>query len=388
MIGNALRRSGLWRQLPVWVCVLGGLLGCANPPQPDPGADAAPATTLSTASDRWVLSPGYYWQAARGHLRLMAEARAVSDWLADADTPPALKAQLVRAQAVRAFASDTLRLPRNSSYTRYVRLPGRAVVWNVVAAPADAMVLQRWCFPVTGCVGYQGFYDEGAARAHAASLPQDWDVAVYPVVAYSTLGWTNWLGGDPLLSSFMAFPEGEWARLVFHELAHQAVYVSGDTRFNESFATAVERLGGQLWLAQTDPATQAAYQVFDQRRRAFRALLREARADLAQAYRSPETAQRLAGKAAVLARVRERYQTLRAGWGGYAGYDAWLGQLNNALLALQGDYEDLVPGFEVLYRLQGHDFARFLEAVNALARLPVMERHQRLEAWASEGEAS
>ena len=76
--------------------------------------------------------------------------------------------------------------------------------------------------------------------------------------AYSTLGWLNWLGGDPLLSTFIQYPQGELARMIFHELAHQVVYVKDDTAFNESFATAVERLGSSAWLAsQANPAVQA-----------------------------------------------------------------------------------------------------------------------------------
>lgn len=355
-----------WCLWGVW-WVLAALTGCATPTPP--------------AEERWVLNPAYYWQAVRGHLGVVAAARPLTGWLTDPATPEPLKARLARAQAVRAFASDTLHLPRNNSYTRYAQLPGRAVVWNVVAAPADALVLHRWCFPVAGCVGYQGFYNEADARAHAASLPPTWDVAVYPVVAYSTLGWGNVLGGDPLLSTFMAYPEGEWARLVFHELAHQAVYVPGDTRFNESFATAVERLGGALWLAQADPDTQAAYAAFDQRRQAFRALLGDARAQLWVAYQGADPAQRLRDKTRVLEGVRQRYQALKQGWGGYAGYDAWVAQLNNALLALQADYSDLVPGFEALYHQNGQDFARFLAAAGDLARLPPDQRLQRLRQW-------
>jgi hypothetical protein len=73
-------------------------------------------------------------------------------------------------------------------------------------------------------------------------------VHVYGVPAYSTLGWFNWLGGDPLLNTFIRWSEPELAGLVFHELAHQLLYVQDDTAFNESFATAVQRLGTQQWL--------------------------------------------------------------------------------------------------------------------------------------------
>jgi predicted aminopeptidase len=99
--------------------------------------------------------------------------------------------------------------------------------------------------------------------------PHNWhskglEVEVYGVPAYSTLGYMNWAGGDPLLSTFIAWPEGEFVRLLFHELAHQVVYAPGDTLFNESFATAVERLGSAQWLA-TQSTPQARQAFADQR---------------------------------------------------------------------------------------------------------------------------
>jgi predicted aminopeptidase len=39
---------------------------------------------------------------------------------------------------------------------------------------------------------------------------QGLEVSVYGVPAYSTLGWTNWLGGDPLLNTFIGWPEAIW----------------------------------------------------------------------------------------------------------------------------------------------------------------------------------
>ena len=186
----------------------------------------------------------YLVQSASGHIKIMQAARPVDDWIADDSTPPALKKRLQMAEQIRRYASSALLLPDNASYHRYAQLPRRAVVWNVVAAPAYSLTLQTWCFPVTGCIGYRGYFDEQDAQAQATALrDQGLEASVYGVPAYSTLGWTNWLGGDPLLSTFINYPQGELARMIFHELAHQVLYVKDDTAFNESFATAVERLG-------------------------------------------------------------------------------------------------------------------------------------------------
>ncbi len=328
---------------------------------------------------------GYYWQSLSGHVDLMWRARPIDDWLADAGTPGALKDRLLLARRLRAFAVSELDLPDNASYHRYADLGRNAAVYNVVAAPALSLRLQTWCFPVAGCVGYRGYYREADARAFAAGLDRGLEVAVYPVPAYSTLGWMNWAGGDPLLNTFIRQPEGELARLLFHELAHQVVYAKDDTTFNESFATAVERLGVQRWLAQAStPGARVAYEAFDQRRRAFRGLTASVRARLLAVYgdASLDDAAKLERKARVMAEFRREYEALKAFWGGFAAYDPWVARANNALLGAQGAYDQLVPGFEALFAREGRDFARFYDAVRTLAALPQAERHQRLQALA------
>jgi predicted aminopeptidase len=316
---------------------------------------------------------GYYWQSATGHLSLMRAARPLDDWLQDAQTPAALKTRLATAQRIRSFAVADLALPDNASYHRYADLGRRAVVYNVVAAPALSLTLNTWCFPVVGCVGYRGYFDEANARAFAASLPSELEVAVYPVPAYSTLGWTNWLGGDPLLNTFIGYPEGELARLVFHELAHQVLYVKNDTAFNESFATAVERLGGERWLKEhASEAARAEYAVFNARRQQFRALTRSTRSALQVVYEdgSASDTDKLRRKAEVMGKFHAEYDELKREWGGFRGYDAWVARTNNASFGAQAAYDDLVPGFTALFQREGNDFVRFYDAVRTLAEQP------------------
>ena len=347
-------------------------------------------------------SLGYYWQSVSGHMQMMNAARPVDDWLADAQTPEQLKQRLLLSQRIRSFAVDELKLPDNPSYRRYADLKRTSVVWNVVAAPELSLTLKTWCFPVAGCVGYRGYFDEADARAEARQLDaQDLETSVYGVPAYSTLGLMNWAGGDPLLSTFIRYPEGELARLIFHELAHQVVYAQGDTTFNESFATAVERLGGQRWLAaeseRGNNAAQSDYTAFDQRRREFRALTLATRRELAAIYQdnqnssensplAPETrAQaatnsiaKIAAKEEAMQRFRARYAELKTGWGGYAAYDPWVARANNAAFAAQAAYDELVPGFEALFEREGRSWPRFYDAVRRLASLSKNERHLAL----------
>src|SRR5512133_1507139 len=238
----------------------------------------------------WLAScadTGYYLQSIGGHLQMMKAARPIAQLLADERVAPTLKQRLLLAQRIRAFAVTDLQLPDNASYQRYADLQRRSAVWNVVATPEFSLTLKTWCFPVAGCVGYRGYFDEMQARTQALALKRDGlEASVYGVPAYSTLGWMNWAGGDPLLSTFIQYPEGELARMIFHELAHQVLYVKDDTGFNESFATAVERLGSARWLAlHGSPAARAEYAVFDGRRRQFRALLAHTRARLDDIYK-------------------------------------------------------------------------------------------------------
>ncbi|MDM0108296.1 aminopeptidase [Variovorax sp. J22R24] len=331
----------------------------------------------------------YYWQSASGHLGLMRAARPVDQWLEDPATSDALKAKLELTTRLRRFAVTDLGLPDNDSYKAYADLHRNAAVWNVVAASPHSLTLKTWCFPVAGCVGYRGYYDEAAAKAEAADLQaQGLETSVYPVPAYSTLGWMNWAGGDPLLSTFIGYPEGELARIVFHELAHQMLYVPGDTMFNESFATAVERIGGARWLkTHASEAARLEYAQFDARRQQFRALTAETRRALQDIYTSKEAQAKDwetvdARKKAAMEEFRQRYAALRAGWTGprQGAYDGWVARANNATFGAQAAYDELVPGFEALFEREGEDWPRFYAAVKQLSKLPKDGRDQALRA--------
>ena len=333
----------------------------------------------------------YYWQSVQGHARLLQAARPLDEWIANESTPAPLRARLQLAQRARHFAVQELGLPDNASYRSYADLGRSAAVWNVVAAPPYALELHRWCFPFTGCIGYRGYFQEADAQAEGARLAaQGLEVDVYGVPAYSTLGYLDWAGGDPLLNTFIGWPEGEFVRLLFHELAHQVVYAQGDTLFNESFATAVERLGTERWLAtQARPEVRQAFAASEERRQSFRALTRATRARLAEIYEQNKApahdSQALnAMKSGAMQDFRARYAVLRERWlaqgARVEGYDRWVAQANNASFAAQAAYDAWVPAFEALFAQQGQRWDAFYDAVRHLAALPQDERHARLQA--------
>jgi predicted aminopeptidase len=334
---------------------------------------------------------GYYAQAIGGHVDIVNAARPVAELVADPSVPERTRERLKLSQQMRDFAVAELKLPHNRSYRSYADLGRSHVVWNVVAAPELGLQLKTWCFPVVGCVGYRGYYGQADAEGLGAELrAQGYEVNVYGVPAYSTLGKTEWLGGDPLLNTFVFWPELELARLIFHELAHQVAYADDDTVFNESFATAVERVGGRLWLASrpagsVDPQAAERIAAVEARRADFRALTFATRDELKAIYAGPGSeADKRAAKAKAMAAMRQRYAEMKAApsgpWAGFTGYDAWFANANNASFAVLAAYNELVPAFEALWEREGRDFNRFYATVQGLAALPKAERRARLAA--------
>ncbi len=328
---------------------------------------------------------GYYWQSVSGHLALMRGSRPIPEVIADPATKSEIRRKLVLAKAARAFAVSALSLPDNGSYTQYAALDRPFVLWNVFAADELSLKLKTWCFPVAGCIGYRGYYRQDDAKAFAASLGDQVDVRVGGVPAYSTLGWFD----DPLPSPVLRYPDTEIARLIFHELAHQVVYLKGDSTFNESFATAVETVGVERWLTHrealdNDPRPRQTYAAHSQRKKDFLGLLLAARARLEAIYDgSGSVASKRAGKQATFDWLRQEHQRIReTRWSGYSGYDRWFDQpLGNAHLAAVGAYNDRVDAFLGMLSEVDGDLKKFFALAREVAGLEPEQRKHRLNAW-------
>ncbi len=346
---------------------------------------AAKQVLLALAAGAMLVSCtslNYYAQAAHGQLSLLSDARPIEEWLSDEHTDAKLKLRLATARQIRTFAVQELSLPDNKSYRNYAALKRPFVLWNVVAAPELSLKPIQWCFPVAGCVSYKGYYSKDEAMAFARSLREEgMDVQVGGVPAYSTLGWFN----DPLLSTFINYPDAELARLLFHELSHQVVYVQGDSQFNESFASAVEEAGVERWLAGFgNPAMHDNFLRFSARKQQFLTLLLACRKDLEQVYASgiPD-AEKRAAKARRFKQLQDDYLALKASWGGYPGYDRFFAEpLSNAHLAAVATYNDFIPAFRNLLARE-KTFPKFYAAARALAELDKDERHRRLKELAA-----
>lgn len=317
----------------------------------------------------------YLLQAADGEWHVIHDRRPIVQVIDDPDTSQQLIRELAEVRSARDFASRVLKLPNNDSYRTYVKIDRPYVVWNVVAAPALSVQPKEWCFPIAGCVAYRGYFNEQRARAFAAGLKRrGYDVIVEGVPAYSTLGRLP----DPVMSTMMRYGSDELAGMIFHELAHQLLYVPNDSRFDEAFAVTVQDEGLKRWLEYRGHPERI--RDFEQERaedRQLVALLRHARDRLARLYASAAPRrQKLRRKRRILtalaASIRSLEHRLRIRW---PLYDKWIAEgLNNADLVSVGTYYDCVPGFERLLRQEHGDLPRFYAAARRLAHEPKAKR--------------
>jgi len=324
----------------------------------------------------------YYSQAIGGQLDILGRSQPITELLDGPDPSeprhvpltPQLRQRLETAQRIREFATTVLHLPDNGSYSVYADLGRNMVAWNVIATPEFSLTPKEWCYPFAGCVPYRGYFSRNDAEQEAADLrTQGLDVRVAGVAAYSTLGWFR----DPILNTHLQRSDTELAALIFHELAHQLLYLPGDAAFNESFATTVEIEGLRRWLDHTgNPEAFAADQADRARQAEFVALVRSFRERLVALYATDlEPVAMRRAKARVFAELRDAHSTLKQRWGGTSRYDHWFAQdLNNAHLASVELYHQHVPAFQALLARVGHDLPRFYRAARRLGHRPPEDR--------------
>jgi predicted aminopeptidase len=318
---------------------------------------------------------GYGLQAARGQWELSRKAQPIDAVIDSPASSEQLRAQLRTVRSVRRFAATELGLPDNASYTRYAALGRPYVVWNVVATPELSLAPRRWCFPVTGCISYRGYFSEQAARRFAGRQQRrGFDTMVGGVPAYSTLGYFE----DPVPDTLLRYGELSAAETILHELAHQRLYVAGDSDFNEAFATVVASAGLRRWLlAEGRSSDLPRIAERDAVAAQFDALFARARVDLIALYASPRSvADQLQLKAARFERLRADLVDLQSRLGARNVYEEWLrAGLNNAHLAALATYRRCVDGLtSMLEQQSGGDLRRFYEAVDELARQPRPQR--------------
>jgi predicted aminopeptidase len=325
----------------------------------------------------------YYTQAVKGQWQIVSKRQEIPRLLQDPELDQELKRKLLLAQEIRGFAIENLDLPDNKTFRYYTDLNRRYAVWNVIATPPYDMSPKTWCFPVAGCVAYKGFFSEDLANEQGAELKeQDYDTFVYGVAAYSTLGWFS----DPVLNTFIYSSELSLAGLIFHELAHQVVYVKDDSDFNEAFATAVEYAGIERWLiANQSDASLEAYQLRRKNSDEITEMILSYRARLADLYENAEEFNLPELKTATYHEMKQSYANFQALGKGTPFFDWWFSlELNNAHLSSIATYHRLVPVFTSILE-RSESFSDFYMEIQNQAQLSKPERDKWI---ASKGKQS
>ncbi len=321
----------------------------------------------------------YYSQAISGQLSILNNRQSIDQILVDPQTPAELKKKLGLIMGLREFAKAELHLPVNDNYLSFVNLKRPFALWNVYAAPEFSLKPKTWCYPIVGCAAYRGFFSKRDAYDYATKLnSRGYDTFVGGVTAYSTLGWFD----DPVLSTFINRSDTKLAALIFHELAHQLLYVEDDTTFNESFATAVEQEGLRRWLiSKFNPDAFDKYKVDYLRHQQFIQLIMKYRKQLESLYiKDISVKEKRGAKALVFDRLRGEYKLLKSRWEGYSGYDSWFSdRLNNAKIITVSTYYDLVPAFLRLLRANDNNLEVFYKKCLNLVKKSQEERHSYLK---------
>ena len=322
--------------------------------------------------------PGcYYTQAVRGQMEVLRKREPIGDVIDNPATPPELADRLRLVQEARAFSISELGLPDNKSYQTYSDLERDYVVWNVFAAAEFSLAPKQWCYPVAGCVSYRGYFKKDAAMRKASKLKKEgFDVYLGGVAAYSTLGKFN----DPVLSTMMRWSNVQLASVLFHELAHQLLYVKGDTGFNESFATAVEEFGIERFLLSRNLGDDfEAYEDRKDERRITMQIIGDARDELRILYASDfNAADKRRRKQQRLDKLSEDLRALLGTSGGDA--PAWLAEpLNNARIASLTLYEGRLPELRIMLERCDENLECFYDEARRISELDEEERDEYLD---------
>jgi len=323
-----------------------------------------------------TISGCYYTQAARGQLEVLRKREPIEEVLADPDTPEDVATRLKLVQDARRYSVETLGLPDNDSYQTYADLERDYVVWSVFAAPEFSLDPKRWCYPIVGCVSYRGYFKKDAAGREAQKLRDaGFDVFVGGVAAYSTLGKFN----DPVLNTMMRWDDVQLVGVLFHELAHQLLYIKDDTGFNESFATAVEETGVERFLA--DREMQDAFGAYSQRkdfRRSVMTLINATRHDLQTYY--AETLDPDEKRLLKEYRIEQLTEELRRALEQSGREpDDWLwAPFNNARLVSFSLYDGLLPAFRQMLADCADELQCFYAEARRVSQMDKMARDNHL----------
>ena len=307
----------------------------------------------------------YLTRAGLEETRILQSRQPIAKLVRDPATDPALRQNLGLVLQTRDYAAR-LGLEAKETYTSYSDVGRDTLLLVLQAAPKDCICPHTWKYPIVGRIPYKGFFDPRAARREANRFTaRGYDVYLRPSGAFSTLGWFE----DPLLSTAISGDSVELAATVFHEIAHNTLYVKSATPFNESFAQLVGYRSAEAFFRErgdTTKARHAADRWHDEivLGEYYSALVR--RLDSVYAQR-PDSAALEAGRreaadwarAQLMGPIGQRFRTFRVGR---------LAErpINNAQLIGSRLYRTRLDLFDRWYERHGRDVRRSVQALETL----------------------
>ncbi|UCF18562.1 MAG: aminopeptidase [Gemmatimonadota bacterium] len=317
-------------------------------------AVCALVATLMLGLSQLACSPGYVLRAAWEEARILARRRAIVDILNDPQVDAATRAKLELVVEARGFAARQLDLNAGDSYTSYTDIGRDTLALVLSASPVDRLAAHTWWFPIVGRIPYKGFFSLDAAEKEARSLRErDYDTYLRTTSAFSTLGWLP----DPLLSTVLRQDSVGLVETVIHEVTHNTLFVTGQVKFNESFANFTGSVGAIEFFCQqrkNEELCQLASDRWHDRQR-LSEFLDRLWTDLEDLYAQGLPVDSVkARRAELLAQSAERYlrdfaPLMRTP--GFARYDPT--RLNNASLIARHLYYHRLPLFHAIYERGG-----------------------------------
>jgi predicted aminopeptidase len=301
----------------------------------------------------------YLAKAGWAELKILRGRRPFDEVIADPRTDDDTRRQLLLARQARSFAIHMLGLDAGDSYTSFTQLETDTLAWVLSAAFRDRLESKTWWFPIVGRVPYKGYASEGSAVDAREKLEKDgFDTYLRTTSAFSTLGWF----ADPLLSSLLRYDDVDLVETILHELSHNHLFVPGQVRFNESFATFVGRAGairffcGPPGTAQDPPECQTAKERWIQYQE-FSRFLDRFIAELQEIYGDPALteAEKIQGREDLFRRYQAQYRELPEEERSRLVTGFLSRPLNNAILLARMRYFHRLPAFQHLLETHGDD---------------------------------
>lgn len=323
-------------------------------------------------------SINYYRQSIQGQIEVLQKRQAIDDVLNNNDIPYSLRNKLNTVLILRDFSIQQLGLPKNNSYISYADLERNYVIWNIFATKEFSLEPVKWCYLIVGCLSYRGYFSQSDAQQHATVLEkQGYDIYLGGVSAYSTLGWFD----DPVLNTMLRWSDIRLATVMFHELAHQQLYIKNDTEFNEAYADAVAHIGVTRWLKRNaDKIVLKKYEQSQYQEKKFIDLVMRYKSLLTNIYQSPENEElKRKQKEVTLQQMSNDYFKISATWKNNT-YKTWFSTgINNAKLAAIVTYRKYVPAFMEIYEKLEKDLSRFYLYSKSLSNCKPLKRKEILE---------